>query len=135
MGFAGLTIDATALYALSAPDVPQSIRQQTGSRQGLSRVALRSDAAIERAEAGEAHGEWLPWLDREFGWSEDTAQNYMRIARRFKIPTGSAFPEGTISEKALYVLSAPEVSQAVRDAAIERAGIADRLKAEAARRK
>jgi hypothetical protein len=35
--FDGLTIDATALYALAAPDVPQSAR----------------DAAIEQAERGE----------------------------------------------------------------------------------
>jgi hypothetical protein len=34
---AGLTIDATALYALSAPGVPQFIR----------------DEAVDRAEAGE----------------------------------------------------------------------------------
>jgi hypothetical protein len=37
LGFDGLTIDATALYALSAPDVPQEAR----------------DEAIARAEAGE----------------------------------------------------------------------------------
>jgi hypothetical protein len=35
--FNALTIDATALYALAAPDVPQSAR----------------DAAVEQAEAGE----------------------------------------------------------------------------------
>src|SRR5258708_1878960 len=25
------------------------------------------------------HGRWLPWLDREFGWSEQTARNYMAL--------------------------------------------------------
>jgi hypothetical protein len=118
LGFAGLTIDATALYALSAPDVPQSIR----------------DAAIERAEAGEeigrklnkakakvAHGEWLPWLDREFGWSEITAQRYMRVAEAFKSVKMTDFTGLTIDATALYALSVSAVSQSVRDAAIERA--------------
>ena len=27
------------------------------------------------------HGNWLSWLDREFGWSDDTALNYMRVAK------------------------------------------------------
>jgi hypothetical protein len=26
------------------------------------------------------HGNWLPWLEREFGWTDDTALNYMRCA-------------------------------------------------------
>jgi hypothetical protein len=25
------------------------------------------------------HGRWLPWLKREFGWSESTARRWMRI--------------------------------------------------------
>jgi hypothetical protein len=25
------------------------------------------------------HGNWLPWLERELGWSERTAQNFMRV--------------------------------------------------------
>jgi len=28
------------------------------------------------------HGNWLPWLEREFGWSEDTAENYIAVHKR-----------------------------------------------------
>jgi hypothetical protein len=26
---------------------------------------------------------WLPWLKREFGWSDDTALNFMRVEALF----------------------------------------------------
>lgn len=28
------------------------------------------------------HGNWLPWLDREFGWAERTAQNFISVCER-----------------------------------------------------
>jgi hypothetical protein len=27
------------------------------------------------------HGQWGPWLEEEFEWSQDTAENYMRVTR------------------------------------------------------
>lgn len=36
------------------------------------------------AKAETAHGNWLAWLDDEFGWSERTARNYMSVAGAFK---------------------------------------------------
>jgi hypothetical protein len=33
------------------------------------------------------HGNWLPWLEREFGWSDETARKFMRayeFARQHK---------------------------------------------------
>jgi hypothetical protein len=29
------------------------------------------------------HGEWLPWLEDNFGWTEWTARNLMRVAKVF----------------------------------------------------
>ena len=37
------------------------------------------DLLIE-AKAQCEHGDWIPWLDAEFDWSVDTAENYMRVA-------------------------------------------------------
>jgi len=67
------------------------------------------------------HGYWLPWLEREFGWTEDTAQRYMRVANAFQIPQRAVFEDLAIDATALYALAAPDVSQAARDAAIEQA--------------
>jgi hypothetical protein len=26
------------------------------------------------------HGEWLPWLERKFGWSDQTARKFIHVA-------------------------------------------------------
>lgn len=79
------------------------------------------------AKAEVPHGQWLPWLEREFGWTEDTAQNYMRVAKAFEIPNGSVFGALTIDATALYALSAPDVPQSAREAAIEQAEAGERI--------
>jgi DUF3102 family protein len=37
-----------------------------------------------KAKALAGHGSWLPWLKREFGWSERTARSYIAVAERSK---------------------------------------------------
>ncbi len=50
--------------------------------------ALRSRIASDVAEIGcrlvkvksiVGYGNWLPWIDKEFGWSEDTAERFIRV--------------------------------------------------------
>src|SRR5262249_12493383 len=50
--------------------------------------ALRSRIVSDVAEIGGrllkvklivGHGNWLPWLDREFGWTAQTAERFMRV--------------------------------------------------------
>jgi len=57
------------------------------------------------------HGEWLPWLDKEFGWGERTAYRYMAVAEKFgaKLVTVTTLD---IDEGALYLLSGPTVPEA-----------------------
>ena len=33
-----------------------------------------------KAKALCGHGKWLPWLEREFGWTDKTAQRFMSVA-------------------------------------------------------
>lgn len=50
------------------------------------------------------HGEWLPWLNSKVGYSEKTAQNFMRLAREFSNPQALADLGAT---KALALLALP----------------------------
>jgi hypothetical protein len=52
------------------------------------------------------HGEWLPWLDREFGWTVRTAQAYMAVAEAFQSANLAHFGGLTIDATALYALAA-----------------------------
>ena len=53
------------------------------------------------------HGEWLDWLETEFGWAERTARNYMTVAEAFKSAT-LADMVLTIDATALYALASPD---------------------------
>ena len=60
------------------------------------------------------HGEWLPWLAEKVGYSEKTAQNFMRLAREFSNPQAIADLGATKALK-LLALPAEEREQFVAD--------------------
>src|SRR5262249_57663010 len=63
------------------------------------------------------HGNWLPWLEREFGWSDQTARNFMRLAGLSKSKTVLNL---NLPVKALYRLAAPSTPKEARDEIEER---------------
>lgn len=77
-------------------------------------IGRRLAAAKEIA----GHGGWLPWIEREFGWSEDKAEKFMRIA---KSPYSATARNLELSIDGLYLLTSKNTPEEVRDAVIERA--------------
>jgi hypothetical protein len=71
------------------------------------------------------HGNWLPWLDREFEWTEQTALNYMRLAELNK---SKPVLDWDLPVKALYLLAAPSTPPEARDEIIERAQAGEAIK-------
>ena len=64
------------------------------------------------------HGQFLPWLRAEFGWSERTAYNFISVAERFKVANFASLP---IQPSAAYLLAAPTVPDEARQVAVEKA--------------
>jgi hypothetical protein len=64
------------------------------------------------------HGQFLPWLRAEFGWSERSAQNFMSVAEQFKSAKIADLP---IQPSAAYFLAAPSVPDEARLKAVEKA--------------
>src|SRR5262249_54732493 len=64
------------------------------------------------------HGNWLPWLDRELGWTDDTALNFTRV---YELPRSQTFRELGLPLTGRYSLAAPSTPQEARDEIIERA--------------
>jgi hypothetical protein len=63
------------------------------------------------------HGEWLSWLQNNFGWKKRTAENFMRVAEAFgKFATVANLNGGdfAIEARALYFLSAPTIPESLR---------------------
>jgi Protein of unknown function (DUF3102) len=82
-------------------------------------IAHRASGAQERrlwladAKSRLKHGQWLPWLEAEFGWSRQTADNFIHVFERVKLPTFSNLP---IDVSALYLIAAPKTPEPVRTA-------------------
>jgi hypothetical protein len=72
-----------------------------------------------------AHGEWLPWLKREFDWSEQTARNFMNVAEAFKIQNGVL--DLPIDLGALYALARPSTPEPARQTALKQAASGERI--------
>jgi Protein of unknown function (DUF3102)/ParB-like nuclease domain len=70
------------------------------------------------------HGNWLPWLKREFGWGDDTALNYMRCA---DLAISRNFRDLSIPVSGLYLLAAPSTPEEARQEVIERVENGERL--------
>jgi hypothetical protein len=71
------------------------------------------------------HGNWLPWLEQEFGWSADTAERFIRLNKLAgQIPQ---FAEYDIPVSGLYLLAAPSTPEAAREEVITRAETGDQL--------
>lgn len=70
------------------------------------------------------HGNWLPWLDREFGWSDETARKFMRS---YEI-TGDKFQQGwDLPVSALYLIAKPSTPESARDAVLDLAANGEKL--------
>jgi len=65
------------------------------------------------------HGNWLPWLEREFGWDERTAQRFISV---YELAGKSDnLSDLNLPVSSLYLLAAPSTPEQVRDEIIERA--------------
>jgi hypothetical protein len=71
------------------------------------------------------HGEWLPWLEKEFAWSRRTADNFMNVYEMTKVATVATLPDLPIG--ALYALAAPSTPEAARETVIEAASAGETL--------
>jgi hypothetical protein len=64
------------------------------------------------------HGQWLPWLEREFGWSERTARNYMHV--QLEVVKSARLADLNTTIEGLFLIAAPSTSDEVREQAVER---------------
>jgi Protein of unknown function (DUF3102) len=65
------------------------------------------------------HGRWLPWLDEQFGWTDRTALNFMRVhtlAAKSEKFSDLALHDLAVPLSSMYALAAPQTpSEAVAE--------------------
>jgi hypothetical protein len=52
-----------------------------GARQRVVADVIEIGRRLTESKKICGHGNWLPWLDREFNWQEQTARNFIRFSR------------------------------------------------------
>lgn len=62
-----------------------------------------------------AYGQWKYWLRAEFGWSQDTAENLMRVAGWLDQNPKFSDSANLLPKSAMYLLSMPSTPEAARD--------------------
>jgi hypothetical protein len=74
------------------------------------------------AEAKErcGHGNWLPWLDREFGWSGQQARRFIHVHELSCEGKFNKLLNLAVPISGLYLLAAPSTPQVAKDEVIER---------------
>lgn len=78
-----------------------------------------TDAKVIAEKKG-GHGAWLFWIDREFGWSEKTARNFLEINALVEKKSVN-FTDLDLPISGLYLLAAPLTPADVVDAVIVKA--------------
>lgn len=73
---------------------------------------------LSEAKSRIKHGQWLPWLESEFGWSDQTARKFMHVFKRCK---SKDYLNLELDVSALYLISAPKTPEPVRQEIIKRA--------------
>jgi hypothetical protein len=77
--------------------------------QGVIDIGQRLLEVRDRLE----HGQFLHWIETEFGWKKSTAYNLINVASNFQ-PVGNF----DFSPKVLYLLAAPSVPEEARQEAL-----------------
>jgi hypothetical protein len=114
---ATLTANADAIRMLRRRAVNDII--EIGQRLVESREIIRQASG---------HGHWLNWLNTEFGWTDRTALNFIRV---FEMSKSENFSDlGRLPRSALYMLAAPSTPEAVRTEILDRAKAGDDISVE-----
>ena len=89
------------------------LRATIDSRQkrDIDGAARRERVKERKAKRKLDHGQWLPWLETEFGWSDETARKMMQVYDLVKSQQNWNLQ---IDISALYLIAAPKTPSSVR---------------------
>ena len=104
-----------ALGKRAIKDIIEIGRRLTEVRHGID----------QQAGTAAAHGEWLTWLEDEFGWKDQTAKNFIKVYEAStKTPN---FGDLNLPVSGFYALAAPSTPHEARAAIIEKAKEKEKL--------
>lgn len=98
-----------------ADQIRQEVKSQLSSVIHVGKLLSEVKGAID-------HGEYTPWLEREFGWSVRTAHNYVAVYElSVRVSDSIDLSEAPLGLKAAYKLAAKKTPKPVVDQALAKA--------------
>jgi lipoprotein-anchoring transpeptidase ErfK/SrfK len=112
-----------------SPEDKQYLTEQASKVRELRRVETESIARIGsiliEVKAKVHHSHYLDWLKANFQWTDQTARNYVHVAKL--VEKNQTVLDLPIDLGALYRLAAPGTDQEVRDGLLTRAASGERI--------
>jgi hypothetical protein len=112
--------------ATQAAETNEILAQHANAIRALGKRAVADIIEIGRrlteAKAIAGHGNWLSWLEREFGWTDKTAERFMQVHSKSDKLSNLEVP---IS--GLYLLAAPSTPENVRAEITERVAAGEKI--------
>jgi hypothetical protein len=90
-------------------------------------IGRRLTECKRRIEEREGRGHWLPWLRREFDWSESTAERYMRVNALAESVTVTERDLPDLPLGGLYLLASPKTPRKTAEEVVTRARAGERF--------
>lgn len=112
-------------YAALVPDDAEFLRNQAAyinARRHITHQLITEMGRALGAAKKRLPGVFLQWARAEFGFSDDTIENYMNVAQRFPALEPQTDGGGAIQARALYLLSRTATSDDARTEAARLAG-------------
>lgn len=117
-------------YSTVPADKAASARAAAERIRGRMQLAAESIIEVGRELIQQkkdlGHGNFLAWIDAEFGMSTRTSQNFISVAERFSDKYATV---AHLAPTALYALAAPSTPEPVREQVLERAASGEKVTA------
>jgi len=108
-------------YAAMAPGIADELKTTADTIRRLIRNistdVITIGANLIAAKRRLDHGQFGPWLETEFQWSERSARNYMKVAEAF---AGKSATVAVLPPTDLYLLAAPSTPSTVKESVVAR---------------
>ena len=116
---------ATEPFSIRFPELVAHVAEIRRLGKRVVRDVIEIGRRLTECKDIVGHGNWLPWLEREFGWTDKTAENFINVSKaagKFE-----NFSNLNIPVSGLYLLAAPNTPDEAKAEVIERAEKGEKL--------
>ncbi len=117
--------DISSLTVNQSEILKQNALEIKGLRKRVADDVVKIGKLLTESKAMMNHGSWSPWLETEFGWSDNTALNFMQV--HAMVSKNAKFADLNFPVSSLYLLAKPSTTEEAKTEIIGRAKAGEKL--------